>query len=101
MATLARGVFELGPGELLRWRFGCALGSAVEHRLHTAGVGGSNPPARTSLRSPVGELRLAGLVSRSELDFPAKAVRRTLGEGGLGLVKLWVCNFLSHPIAVP
>ena len=25
----------------------CALGSAVEHRLHTAGVGGSNPPART------------------------------------------------------
>ena len=27
----------------------CALGSAVEHRLHTAGVGGSNPPARTNL----------------------------------------------------
>ena len=25
-----------------------ALGSAVEHRLHTAGVGGSNPPARTT-----------------------------------------------------
>jgi hypothetical protein len=25
-----------------------ALGSAVEHRLHTAGVGGSNPPAPTN-----------------------------------------------------
>lgn len=28
---------------------GSALGSAVEHSLHTRGVGGSNPPARTTL----------------------------------------------------
>ncbi len=35
-------------GILLRER---ALGSAVEHRLHTAGVSGSNPLAPTSLRS--------------------------------------------------
>ena len=28
---------------------GSALGSAVEHSLHTRGVGGSNPPARTIL----------------------------------------------------
>ena len=26
----------------------CALGSVVEHRLHTAGVPGSNPGARTT-----------------------------------------------------
>ncbi len=29
-------------------RLACALGSAVEHRLHTAGVPGSNPGARTT-----------------------------------------------------
>ena len=33
-------------------RSGRALGSAVEHRLHTAGVGGSNPPARTTSFHP-------------------------------------------------
>ncbi len=36
-----------------RWQAseGWALGSAVEHRLHTAGVSGSNPLAPTNLRS--------------------------------------------------
>src|SRR5918993_5303516 len=31
---------------------GWALGSVVEHRLHTAGVSGSNPLAPTNLRPP-------------------------------------------------
>src|SRR5687768_10545418 len=41
----------------LHWRFVRARGSAVDHPLHTRGVGGSIPPAPTSLRS-LRELRL-------------------------------------------
>ena len=50
----------------ITWRSeGRALGSAVEHRLHTAGVSGSNPLAPTNLRSPnATKLRLSSRSSQ-------------------------------------
>lgn len=35
----------------------CALGSVVEHRLHTAGVPGSNPGARTNKSLQINNLQ--------------------------------------------
>ena len=49
-ATVATSCRRPRPLKVDSKVFRGALGSAVEHRLHTAGVGGSNPPARTSFR---------------------------------------------------
>src|SRR5437868_3261767 len=37
-----------GSATIVGLHLACALGSVVEHRLHTAGVPGSNPGARTT-----------------------------------------------------
>src|SRR3546814_12517546 len=52
------------------------ISSAVEHRLHTAGVGGSNPSSSTSIkRTALGIARFRGFVF-----FPTRSEERRVGK---------------------
>src|ERR1044071_2753646 len=58
---------------VLHLRFGRARGSAVEHSLHTRGVGGSIPPAPTNLRF-VARRRLPAVARSAKVGVQANTI---------------------------